>query len=67
MEEARARALLKQLYAHMVEDRFVYLHRWRADMLVLWDNRCVMHNAQGGYQGHRRLLHRTTVAGEAVT
>lgn len=67
MEEARARALLKKLYAHMVEDRFVYRHRWRADMLVLWDNRCVMHNAQGGYQGHRRLLHRTTVAGEAVT
>jgi taurine dioxygenase len=66
VEEARGRTLLKKLYAHMVEDRFVYRHKWGRDMLVLWDNRCVMHNAQGGYQGYRRLLHRTTVAGESV-
>jgi taurine dioxygenase len=30
-------------------------------MLVLWDNRCLVHAATGGYQGHRRLLHRITV------
>jgi taurine dioxygenase len=31
-------------------------------MLVMWDNRSVLHRATGGYEGHDRLLHRITVA-----
>ena len=62
--EAEAQALLTLLFAHMTEDRFVYRHRWRADMLTMWDNRRAIHNATGGYDGHLRLMHRTTVAGE---
>jgi taurine dioxygenase len=62
--EAEAQALLTFLFAHMTEDRFVYRHRWRADMLTMWDNRRAIHNATGGYDGHLRLMHRTTVAGE---
>ena len=61
----QASALLKQLCEHATQDRFVYRHRWQPDMLIVWDNRCVQHSAQGGYDGHRRLMHRTTVAGEA--
>lgn len=57
--------LLGELYRHIVQDAFVYRHRWREGMLVMWDNRCTMHNALGGYDGHRRVMHRTTVAGEA--
>jgi taurine dioxygenase len=30
-------------------------------MLVMWDNRCLLHRATGGYEGHDRLLHRTTI------
>jgi taurine dioxygenase len=28
----------------------------------MWDNRCVVHAATGGYDGHARLLHRITLA-----
>jgi len=64
MAPDEADPLLGELYRHMVQDRFVYRHVWRAGMLVIWDNRCTMHNALGGYDGHRRVMHRTTVAGE---
>ena len=57
-------ALLGFLFRHMVQDRFVYRHTWAANMLTMWDNRRLLHNATGGYDGHLRLLHRTTVAGE---
>jgi taurine dioxygenase len=56
--------LLGRLLAHSVEERFVYKHRWAPNMLTLWDNRSVQHFAQGGYDGHRRVLHRTIVAGD---
>jgi taurine dioxygenase len=31
-------------------------------MLTLWDNRCVLHAATGGYDGYDRVLHRITLA-----
>jgi len=62
MSDAEATPLLMELFAHQVRDEFVYRHRWSTGMLVLWDNRCVVHAATGGYQGHARLLHRITVA-----
>ncbi|VVO07481.1 (R)-phenoxypropionate/alpha-ketoglutarate-dioxygenase [Pseudomonas fluorescens] len=57
-------ALLTYLYQHMVQDTYVYRHRWAPNMLTLWDNRCTLHNAEGGYDGHLRLMHRTTISGE---
>ncbi|MDB5425161.1 MAG: alpha-ketoglutarate-dependent taurine dioxygenase [Phenylobacterium sp.] len=60
-----AQAILGFLFAHMTRDEFIYRHRWRPKMLLMWDNRCTMHLAEGGYDGHLRLMHRTTVAGDA--
>jgi taurine dioxygenase len=62
MPEAESAPLLMELFAHQSKPEFVYRHRWSPNMLVMWDNRCVIHAATGGYQGHRRLLHRITVA-----
>ena len=59
---AEAGDILRQLFKHQIEDRFVYRHHWSAGMLTLWDNRCLLHAATGGYEGHRRLLWRVTVA-----
>ena len=60
--DVEAGVLLAELFAHQARADLVYRHRWSQGMLVMWDNRCVVHAATGGYQGHRRLLHRITVA-----
>lgn len=62
MEQSKAIALLSELAQWQARDEFVYRHRWEPDMLVIWDNRSVLHKATGGYEGHRRELHRTTIA-----
>lgn len=65
MDEAETGALLKDLHQWQVRDEFVYRHAWAAEMLVMWDNRSVLHRATGGYEGHARLLHRTTIGSVA--
>jgi taurine dioxygenase len=62
MPEDESMSLLQELYAHQAKPEYVYRHKWSQAMLVMWDNRCVIHAATGGYEGHRRLLHRITVA-----
>ena len=60
--EDDSQQLLWELYEHMIKDQFVYEHVWNDDMLIMWDNRTVMHQATGGYDGYDRLLHRITLA-----
>ena len=62
MDESEAIAMLMELAAWQARDEFVYRHKWEPNMLILWDNRSVLHKATGGYEGHRRELHRTTIA-----
>jgi taurine dioxygenase len=63
LSEEDAFLLLVELYEACHADDNVYRHHWEPDMLLMWDNRCTQHMATGGYDGHARLLHRTTVAG----
>lgn len=62
MEQSEAIALLMELQQWQGDERLVYRHKWEPGMLVMWDNRSVLHKATGGYEGHRRELHRTTIA-----
>jgi alpha-ketoglutarate-dependent 2,4-dichlorophenoxyacetate dioxygenase len=59
------RAVLRDVLEHVTQPRFRYRHEWRADDLVIWDNRCVLHRATP-YDSvrHQRLLQRTTVSGD---
>ena len=61
MPDDESRDLLFDLYAWQTRDEFQYRHRWEPDMLVMWDNRSVLHRATGGYGGYERVLHRTTI------
>jgi taurine dioxygenase len=61
MNDAAATALLTELFAHQSRPEFIYRHCWSPGLLTLWDNRCVLHTATGGYQGHQRSLWRITI------
>jgi len=64
LSDMEADAVLGFLYKHLLQPQYRYRHNWRPQMLLMWDNRCTMHFAEGGYDGHLRVMHRTTVAGD---
>ncbi|HVM82739.1 MAG TPA: TauD/TfdA family dioxygenase, partial [Candidatus Binatia bacterium] len=65
MTVAESKPLLGYLHEHSIRAEFTCRLKWRPGTLAMWDNRCLMHLAVNDYDGHRRLLYRTTTAGEA--
>ncbi len=63
MSETKSDALLKKLFAHTTEERFIYRHKWRPHDLLCWDNRSVMHHATLYDSKYTRHMHRTTIRG----
>jgi taurine dioxygenase len=61
LEGEEGLALLTDLYNWQTREEFQYRHQWQPGTLLMWDNRSVLHAATGGYEGHDRLLHRTTI------
>jgi taurine dioxygenase len=56
---------IKKLEEHATRDEFVYRHNWRPGDLVMWDNRCLLHRADGNFETAKypRVLHRTCLRG----
>jgi alpha-ketoglutarate-dependent 2,4-dichlorophenoxyacetate dioxygenase len=68
MPTAEARALLRELREAATRPEIVYTHRWQVGDLVMWDNRCMLHRGRPWDESkYRRVMHRTTVAGEGPT
>ena len=65
MQDAEALPLLDALLEHATQEKYQYRHKWRMGDLVMWDNRCLMHKANGDYD-HRqeRYLLRVMLKGE---
>ncbi|MEM7095722.1 MAG: TauD/TfdA family dioxygenase [Actinomycetota bacterium] len=61
MDDDEARDKLVEIYEWQAKPEFHYSHQWEPNMLTMWDNRCVLHRVAGGFEGHERLLHRTTI------
>ena len=62
-----ARILLNDLKEHATQPRFVYVHKWTVNDLVMWDNRQTMHRGRRYDESQPRDVRRTTVAGDAPT
>jgi taurine dioxygenase len=65
MDEAESAPLLGYLFGHQVRPEFICRVQWRPGTLAIWDNRQVLHNPINDYHGHRRVMHRITLAGDA--
>ena len=59
-----AKPLLDFLFAHSTRTDYTCRWQWRVGDVAMWDNRAVQHMAMADFTGHRRAMHRTTVAGE---
>jgi alpha-ketoglutarate-dependent taurine dioxygenase len=64
MDEGQSLTLLKKLTDHLTQPAFTCRLRWQPGMLALWDNRLCVHQAFNDYDGFRREMYRTTIAGE---
>jgi taurine dioxygenase len=62
--EEESQGLLDYLFAHQIRPEFTCRFVWQPNSIALWDNRCVLHNPINDYHGHKRLLHRITLAGQ---
>ena len=61
----QSRSLIKEINEWIVEAGEIVHHKWSNNEIVMWDNRRVLH--RGTYfdeTSARRIMHRTTVAGD---
>lgn len=66
MTEDESVGLLNYLFQHSVQPEFTYRHQWRRHDLLIWDNRCTMHNALADFdQRQTRTMYRTALLGSA--
>jgi taurine dioxygenase len=65
MDHKEALPLLDRLLEHGTQEVFQYRHEWRPGDLVLWDNRCLLHKANGDYDMEQtRYLYRVMLQGD---
>ena len=65
MADSQALPLLDELLEHSTQLKFEYRHKWKSGDVVIWDNRCLMHKANGDYPVDQvRYLYRLMLRGE---
>jgi taurine dioxygenase len=65
MPDDEALALIAELMAHATQKKYEYRHHWQHGDMVIWDNRSVMHQANGDYDmNETRRLYRLMIKGQ---
>jgi len=65
LDNSDGQELLDYLFKHQMRPEFRYDHKWMDGDLVMWDNRCLLHCAGGGYKyPDTRIMNRTVIAGQ---
>jgi taurine dioxygenase len=55
--DAESDRLIAELTDHMVATPAQYRHKWQVGDIVIWDNRCALHAATGGYPIEEQRIH----------
>lgn len=64
---AESAPVLAFLYAHASRPEHTYRFHWMPGSVAFWDNRATWHYAVNDYHGERRLMHRITLEGDALS
>lgn len=65
MPEEESLTLLADLLEHATQQQYQYRHHWRPGDLVMWDNRSLLHKANGDYDMNQlRYLYRIMLQGD---
>jgi taurine dioxygenase len=65
MSVSEAVPLLDMLLEHSTQLKFQYRHKWKSGDVVIWDNRCLLHKANGDYSVEEvRYLYRLMLKGD---
>ena len=64
MAEDESAPLLEKLFEHQTRGEFTCRFQWRPGSIAFWDNRSAQHNPINDYHGHKRVMHRITLAGD---
>ena len=64
MAEDESAPLLEELFEHQTRGEFTCRFQWRPGSIAFWDNRSAEPNPINDYHGHKRVMHRITLAGD---
>lgn len=67
LDEPESDALLERLFAHQLQDKYLYTHTWSVGDVLVWDHIGTLHNAVPDYGPHEhRLMKRCQVMADRV-
>jgi len=67
MAAAESKAMLSFLFAHQLQPRYCYAHRWSEGDVLIWDDICTLHRAIADYgPDEPRLIKRCQVMADRV-
>lgn len=67
LSEAASATLLTELVEAACQAPRVYHHQWQAGDLVVWDNRCLLHQATPWDMSQPRVMYHSRIAGDPIT
>jgi len=67
LDEAESDAMLDRLFAHQLQPKYQYLHRWTEGDVLMWDHIGTLHNAIADYRPDEyRLMKRCQVMADWI-